>query len=141
MRINENNNHASPGLGGFIKLLRLTKPAKWLLIVAIGLSLVEAVAGLIVPLFTKSLIDQFSESGVTADSVRWLAGVFILQTLTGGFSYYLMTYIGESFVSKLRSKVWNHVLELKIPYFDKHESGELMSRAVGRKVRREAVED
>lgn len=116
------------GWTGFVQLLKSSKPPMWLFIVAILLSLGEAVAGLIVPLFTRDLIDQFSGNGLAMSSIGWLLGAFVLQTVSGGFSYYLMSYIGESFVSGIRSRLWSHVLQLRIPYFDKHESGELMSR-------------
>lgn len=114
----------------FLKLLNMSKPPVWVFVLAVGLSLVDAVAGLVVPLFTRDLIDQFTKNGLAVESVVWLAGAFILQTAAGGFSYYLMAYIGESVVSGIRTRLWSHVLKLRIPYFDQHQSGELMSRVI-----------
>lgn len=39
-----------------------------------------------------------------------------------------MTSIGEGIVASIRSRIWSHVLKLRMPYFDEHESGETMSR-------------
>lgn len=49
----------APGWSNFLELMRMARPPKWIFFVAIGLSLFEAAAGLIVPIFTRDLIDQF----------------------------------------------------------------------------------
>ncbi|MDQ0163841.1 ATP-binding cassette subfamily B protein AbcA/BmrA [Bacillus alveayuensis] len=112
----------------FKKLIKMTNPPFWLFVAAIALSLLEAATGLVVPIFTRDLIDRFSTSNIDFHLIFLLIAVFIFQSATSGFSYYLMSYIGEYIVAKIRSKLWNHVLYLPIPYFDRHESGELMSR-------------
>ncbi len=112
----------------FIQLLKLGKPSKWLFALALFLSLLETAAGLIVPLFTKILVDQIATAGIELKIVFLLLVVFIIQTVSGGFSFYLMTYIGETFVKNIRQKLWDHILDLPIPYFDQHQSGETMSR-------------
>ncbi|MED1439111.1 ABC transporter ATP-binding protein [Aeribacillus composti] len=106
----------------------MANPPLWIFVAAIALSLLEAATGLVVPIFTRDLIDRFSTSSIETHLIFLLIAVFILQSATSGFSYYLMSYIGEYIVAKIRSKLWNHVLYLPIPYFDRHESGELMSR-------------
>lgn len=112
----------------FKKLIKMANPPFWIFVAAITLSLLEAATGLVVPIFTRDLIDRFSTSSIDTHLIFLLIAVFILQSATSGFSYYLMSYIGEYIVAKIRSKLWNHVLYLPIPYFDRHESGELMSR-------------
>lgn len=112
----------------FLSLLKMGKPSKWIFLVAIVLSLFETAAGLVVPLFTRNLIDVISTSGIEIAMILLLIGAFIVQIISGGFSYYLMTYIGETFVAKIRENLWNQILGLPIPYFDHHQSGEIMSR-------------
>lgn len=112
----------------FLKLLRLGKPAKGVFAVGILFSLLEAAAGLIVPLMTKQLVDIITASGLNLQPVLLLFAAFLLQTVSGGLSHYLMAYIGERFVRKIREHLWDHILSLPIPYFDKHQSGETMSR-------------
>jgi len=112
----------------FKKLIKMANPPFWIFVAAIVLSLLEAATGLVVPIFTRDLIDRFSTSSIETHLIFLLIAVFILQSATSGFSYYLMSYIGEYIVAKIRLKLWNHVLYLPIPYFDRHESGELMSR-------------
>ncbi|MEC2075113.1 ABC transporter ATP-binding protein [Metabacillus fastidiosus] len=113
---------------GFLSLIKLGKPSTLLIIIAIALSLFETIAGLLIPLFTRDIVDQISSAGIELSIIFLLLGVFIIQTVSGGFSYYLMTRIGETFVANIRERLWSRVLHLPIPYFDKHQSGETMSR-------------
>jgi ATP-binding cassette subfamily B protein AbcA/BmrA len=112
----------------FWKLIKSTNPPKWIFVTAITLSLIETGVGLIVPWFTKSLVDQIAASAIEPSIIILLAASFIVQTITSGFSYYFLTYIGEYVVASIRKKLWNQVLLLPIPFFDKHQSGETMSR-------------
>jgi ABC-type multidrug transport system fused ATPase/permease subunit len=112
-------------------LFNLVKGAnvpKWMIVLGIGLSLLETVARLIVPWFTKNLVDQLSIAALNPSIIVLLGITFILQTAAGAFSYYFLAYMGESVVASIRRKLWNQVLHLQIPYFDQHESGETMSR-------------
>lgn len=112
----------------FWSLIKKAKPPVKILCVAAILSLLETGAGLIVPLFTKSLVDQLSQSTLELSIIFLLLFAFILQTVSSGLSYYFMTYIGESIVASIRKRLWKHVLHSPIPYFDQQESGDTMSR-------------
>lgn len=126
----EERDRQPPGkpFSSFLKLLRLGKPAKGIFAAGILFSLIEAASGLVVPLLTKQLVDVITASGWSLLPVLWLVATFLLQTASGGLSHYLMAYIGEGFVRNIREHLWNHILGLPIPYFDKHQSGETMSR-------------
>lgn len=121
-------NQNKAGWREFMNMMRGAVPSGWMFLFAALLALVEAAGGLIVPIFTRDLIDQFTISGINAGVVLWLTAAFIIQAAAGGFSYYMMTYIGEIFVKNIRKRLWNHMLKLRVPFFDKHESGELISR-------------
>ena len=117
--------------GSLKNFMSLVKMLHWpvaVTIFALLLSLVETAAGLAVPLITKDLVDSF-----TSELLNWKTGVFLLvlfvvQAITGGFSYYMLAYIGETVVADLRNQLWQKVLRLPVPYFDQNETGETMSR-------------
>ena len=109
-------------------LIRNSKIPKALVFIVFALSIFETVAGLAVPLFTMNLINGFAEGGFTLKAASLVGSVLVVQAIVGGFSYYLLRKLGEKIVANLRQYVWKHVLYLKIPYFDAHESGETMSR-------------
>ncbi len=112
----------------FWQLIKAAKPPKWIIFAAIILSLFETTAGLIVPLFTKNLVDQLAASALELSLIGMLAAAFIIQTISAGFSFYLMTYIGEAIIASIRKRLWEQILHLPIPFFDKNQSGETMSR-------------
>ncbi|MCP3032923.1 ABC transporter ATP-binding protein/permease [Halobacillus sp. A1] len=112
----------------FFSYIRAGLPAKWLVAVALLLSLLETAASLIVPLFARDLVDQLAGGGLSTGLIVFLAVTFLIQTVSGGFSYYILAYIGEHIVAHIRQKLWNHILRLPVTYFDEHESGETMSR-------------
>ncbi|MDQ0154391.1 ABC transporter ATP-binding protein [Robertmurraya andreesenii] len=112
----------------FWSLMKGANPPKLIFFLAVFLGIVETGAGLVVPLFTRSLVDQLAQSALELSVILLLVLAFIAQTISSGFSYYLMTYIGEYIVASIRKRVWNHIIHLPIPYFDEHESGETMSR-------------
>ncbi|WP_199426750.1 ABC transporter ATP-binding protein [Thermaerobacillus caldiproteolyticus] len=112
----------------FWELIKNTNPPKWIFVTAITLSLIETGVGLIVPWFTKDLVDRIDASAIEPSIIILLAASFIVQTIASGFSYYFLTYIGEYVVAAIRKKLWNQVLLLPVPFFDKHQSGETMSR-------------
>ncbi|MGI8316647.1 ABC transporter ATP-binding protein [Halobacillus mangrovi] len=118
----------STSIKGFFTFVKGGLPAKGLIVIALLLSLLETGASLVVPLFTRNLVDQLSTGAISTGLVLFLAGTFIIQTVSSGFSYYLLAYIGEHIVSFIRRELWGKVLHLPISYFDEHESGETMSR-------------
>ncbi|MEH7123352.1 ABC transporter ATP-binding protein [Bacillus sp. JJ1773] len=124
----KSNSQVTTNWRSFSQLLKEAKPPKLIFIVAIVLSLIETGAGLIVPLFTKSLVDQLAASALETSLIIFLAAAFIVQTISSGFSFYFMTYIGEAIVASIRKRLWEQILLLPIPFFDKHQSGDTMSR-------------
>ncbi|WP_419883233.1 ABC transporter ATP-binding protein [Peribacillus sp. B-H-3] len=112
----------------FFLMLKSEKPPVLIIVLVLSLSLIETAAALVVPLFTKKLVDLMSGSGIETGTVVMLLAAFILQTLSGGFSFYFLTYIGEKIVAGLRRKLWNHILQLPVSFFDQNQSGETLSR-------------
>ncbi|GKU76191.1 ABC transporter ATP-binding protein [Paenibacillus sp. L3-i20] len=112
----------------FIKLIGKHMPAKWLVAVAVILGLGETILSLFIPLLTKTLVEQVSNSALETMTIVLLGSVFVLQTAMSGFSVYTMYYVGQYMISGLRKEVWGHVLRLPVPFFDRNTSGETMSR-------------
>ncbi|MDE5412644.1 ABC transporter ATP-binding protein [Alkalihalobacterium chitinilyticum] len=112
----------------FYNLLKKSNPPILLLTFAIIISLIETAASLIVPLFTRDFVDQFSAGNLEGKMIGLLVGAFFLQAIAGGVSYYLLAYSGQTIVANLRRRLWNHMLHLPIPYYDNHRTGETISR-------------
>ncbi|WP_226655543.1 ABC transporter ATP-binding protein [Pseudalkalibacillus hwajinpoensis] len=115
---------------GLFKLIRDTNPSKLLVAVAIAMSMIGTIAGLIVPFFTKNLVDQLSDSTLSSGVITLLIAAFIVQAIFSGLSMYLLLYIGETVVARLRERLMKKVLSLQIPYFDHNRVGDTTSRIV-----------
>ncbi|GAB6259399.1 ABC transporter ATP-binding protein [Peribacillus sp. N1] len=112
----------------FIRLVQQTKPSKLMIGLALALSLGTTGVGLMVPLFTKNLINDFSISSLSTERITLLVLAIIVQALASGFSIYLLNRIGQSVVAGIRDQLWKKLLVLPVSYFDEHPSGETVSR-------------
>lgn len=116
------------GFKDFVKLIAATNPPKLILIIALILTLIQTTAGLIVPLMTKGLIDGLTMSALNKSVIFLLLGAFVIQAIASGISIYMLNYAGQRVVATLRTKLWNKVLSLPMPYFDRNRTGDTMSR-------------
>ncbi|WP_431028341.1 ABC transporter ATP-binding protein [Lysinibacillus sp. LZ02] len=110
------------------QLVKQANPPKGLIVLAIVLGIIETGVGLAVPLLTMDMINRFAEGDISFLALLFVAVVLIVQAAISGIAFYMMTTIGEKIVAAIRERVWGHVLQLRIAYFDVHESGETMSR-------------
>lgn len=115
---------------GLASLIKETKPSKLLVTIAIVMSLIGTIAGLIVPFFTKNLVDQLSSGTLSNGIIGLLIAAFVLQAIFSGLSMYLLLYIGESVVARLRERLMKKVLSMKVTYFDSNRVGDTTSRIV-----------
>lgn len=109
-------------------LINRSQVAKGQLAFLFIISLVEVAAGLAVPLLTMKLINQISDAGFTIMSLLPVIAILIVQALLSAIAFYMMRRLGEKVVANLRTEVWEHMLHLRLSYYDAHESGETMSR-------------
>ncbi|MGF7437036.1 ABC transporter ATP-binding protein [Lentilactobacillus senioris] len=114
----------------FMALLNQSKPQIKLLVIGFLISLVSTGFSLVIPLFTKNLVDGFSLKNMNLSFIAIIIGAFLIQALTSAISSYMMGYTGEQTVSNLRELVWHKLVNLKITYFDNHQTGEITSRLV-----------
>lgn len=112
----------------FLGLIGGTRPHIPTLALALLLGAGSAIGGLMVPLFTKSIVDGFSLSAVGAGKVLLISAAFLVQAGAGALSAYLLARIGQGVVASLRERLWRKQLALPVPRFDEEGSGALVSR-------------
>ncbi|MDZ5757320.1 ABC transporter ATP-binding protein [Carnobacterium maltaromaticum] len=124
---------ATPKIGSwknFFTLLNDTKPRKILIFFGLFFSLITTLIGLVVPLFTKNLIDNFSIESLSWMVIVGIVLAFIFQAITDGVSMYMLSYMGQQMVARLREKVWKKLVHLPVSYFDETKTGEIVSRLI-----------
>ncbi|WP_099221806.1 ABC transporter ATP-binding protein [Listeria costaricensis] len=114
----------------FFQLILSARPGGWVIFFALITSIITTIAGLIIPIFTKDLIDGFSFSKLNGLMISLIVGAFILQAVANGISIYLLYYMGQKVVAQIRNRLWKKIVRLRMNYFDDHKTGELVSRII-----------
>ncbi|PWW08547.1 ATP-binding cassette subfamily B protein AbcA/BmrA [Paenibacillus cellulosilyticus] len=112
----------------FWRLIRETKPSRSALAIALTLSLSSTVTALIVPLFTKNVVDSFSLSSIGVPQISLLVVAFVIQAVTAAISTYMLARVGQQVIAGLRERLWRKLLALPVTYYDNHQTGETVSR-------------
>lgn len=81
------------------------------------------------------LIQQLVDNVITSRNTTLLfpfillfIALYIGKALCMYFSAYYLQSVGHSVVNDIRSELFEHIIYLPIPFFEKHPSGDLMSR-------------
>ncbi|MDT2564266.1 ABC transporter ATP-binding protein [Enterococcus avium] len=117
-------------LKDFLRLIMSVNPKKSLFAIGLFLSLLTSGASLIVPQLTKGLIDTSKLAQIDKRMLIVLVLAFVAQLAFGAIGSFLLRYVGESAVKTLREKLWSHLLQMPVGYYDDHKSGESSSRLV-----------
>lgn len=118
------------GLKPFYSLIISTKIPKLALTIGLLAGILTTLAGLVVPLLTKNLVDGFSVSSLSVPIIIAIGVAFIAQAVIDGVSIYALSYVGQKVVANLRNRMWTKLLRLPVSHFDKETSGETVSRVV-----------
>ncbi|MFJ5761601.1 ABC transporter ATP-binding protein [Neobacillus sp. NPDC093182] len=118
------------GLKPFISLILSANIPKTALVIGLSASLITTLAGLLVPVLTKNLVDGFSVASLSVPLMIGIGAAFIFQAIISGVSIYLLSFVGQKIVARLREKMWVKLIRLPVSYFDKQSSGETVSRIV-----------
>ncbi|MEL6652963.1 MAG: ABC transporter ATP-binding protein, partial [Bacteroidota bacterium] len=59
-----------------------------------------------------------------------LVALLVVQLLAGYANTYLTSWLGQSIIRDIRKQVFNHILKLKLQYFDKTPIGRLQTRTI-----------
>ncbi len=110
------------------------RPFRWHLIGLVGLTGILSVMAMLPPLFTRDVINRVIEGGHHDELFK--LGVFLIGTAFAsaacGYIQVLGTaYVGQTFVMRIRSAVYAHMLRLGMAYFGRHSTGKLINRLMG----------
>ncbi len=114
----------------YLRLLRYIKPYTHKMIEAIICIIVAAGANLYLPWIIKDMIDK-----VLADKDMQMlnliaVGIIVTFIIRGIFYYgqsYLVSYVGQRVIIDVRDALFSKFQHLPLEYFDKHQTGEVMS--------------
>ena len=109
-----------------------TKHLKYLVFAVLGMIL----AGLTAPIFTlylKTLLDgTFTEKDPNV--IKWapfiVLAIFLMRGIGSFVSSYYMQWVGRTIVKELRSELFQRLMRLPVSFYDKNNSGDLVTRLI-----------
>ncbi len=115
----------------FRRLLQYFRPYKWYIALATSLTIFIAALSAVRPRLTQIAVDD----NIVNKNIPGLQKIIILLITTlilQGFIQYAMTYltswIGQKIIFDLRKKIYKHVINLNLKFFDNNPIGRLVTR-------------
>jgi ATP-binding cassette subfamily B protein len=116
------------------RLLGLIKPYVMLSSLALFLMVLSTVVDYITPLLLKLVIDDGIGTGNVSLVVRYvlmMAGFAVLRAILVYGQSFVMERNGQKISYDLRNKLYAHMQRLSFSFFDKMQTGQIMSRVTG----------
>lgn len=117
-----------------IRLWKYLFKYKYLLFLAMALTFSSNLLALIGPALAGKAIDAFGTSAGEVDFpqvFRYIAMMLVFYAASSGFAYtlsLLMIHLSQKVVYKMREDVFNRLSVLPVGYFDRHQTGDIISR-------------
>ena len=113
------------------RFLSYYKPHKRLFILDMLASLIVALIGIIYPIVTRSMLNDLIPNRkyqlIVAAGLGVLA-LYLIRMLLNYFIQYQGHMMGVRMQAQMRSDLFNHLEKLPFSFYDRHETGKIMSR-------------
>ncbi|NVK33334.1 MAG: ATP-binding cassette domain-containing protein [Rhodobacteraceae bacterium] len=106
---------------------------KYRLAMSLAILALLSAAGLtlLLPNIVRGMIDNgfaTEQTDIIKTHFWLLLGLLTALAAASALRYYTVMWLGERVVADIRAQVFDHVLHLSLPFFDKERSGEILSR-------------
>ncbi len=113
------------------RFLSYYKPHKKMLILDMGASLLISVIGMVYPIVTNKMLNEYIPEKMYSTIV--IAGIIVLAlyALRMGLRYFVDYYghiIGVKMQSQMRKDLFRHLQKLPFKFYDNNETGKIMTR-------------
>jgi ATP-binding cassette subfamily B protein len=123
---------ADSGWRTFVRLLGFLRPYRGSLIVSSALAILSQLAGVLVPVLTGVVINEIDGDPDTRLLVLEIAAIVALGLVRGALMYGRRVISGRQALGveyDLRDELYSHFLRLSFGFYDRSQTGQLMSRA------------
>ncbi|NUT49134.1 MAG: ABC transporter ATP-binding protein [Saccharothrix sp.] len=97
---------------------------------AAALSLLAAGATLLQPLLIRSVVTEVGDGRPVGAAAAWLAVLLVGVAVLSGARDLLVRQVAETVVLRLRSRLVDHVLRLRVGEYDRASTGDLLARVI-----------
>jgi ATP-binding cassette subfamily B multidrug efflux pump len=115
------------------RLFQFIRPYKWQFALLIFLTTLSAALVPLRPYLIQSTIDNDVANGDyqgLVDMIYLLIGLLIIQAIIQYIHTYLSGWIGQYIVKDLRIKLYDHLLKLRLKFYDNTPIGRLVTRVI-----------
>ncbi|MHB0923633.1 MAG: ABC transporter ATP-binding protein [Bellilinea sp.] len=115
------------------RLLGYLRPHTWKMAAALVLTLAESGLTLLTPYLTKVAIDQYivpKNSQGLLEIALILTASFVALFLVSAGQRYLLSWVGQKALAKMRADLFRHLQRLQLGYQDNHIVGVTVSRVM-----------
>ena len=117
----------------FLRLMSFAKRYKLNFFIAASSTILLALVSLLNPFLIKETVDKYitekDNEGLINNIILMLAVILVEVLLRFTFIYFA-NWVGQHIVRDLRAKIFRHILQFKMSYFDKNSVGKLVTRVV-----------
>ncbi|QXV58548.1 ABC transporter ATP-binding protein [Amycolatopsis sp. TNS106] len=113
---------------GVRDLLRLTAGHRRVLTLAIVLTVAASGLGMLQPLLVRHGIDSVGTRPLSWWFIAGIAGLFLVQAAVDGLGLFMLERSGERVVLSVRKRLIARLLRLRMPAYEDHRLGDLLSR-------------
>lgn len=120
-------------MGLLIRVFDLAKPYKPVLAACLLLTLVLAAMAVLRPKLLQSMVDKYVTKGDVDGMTSMAALVFGLLLAEAALRYFFLyhaNWIGQSVIRDLRTRVFDHIIRLRLRYFDQTPIGQSTTRTI-----------
>jgi ATP-binding cassette subfamily B protein len=116
----------------FARLLGFLRPYRASLVVSSILAVASQVALILVPVLTGQVINELDAGASARELVPWIAAIVLLGLVRAGLMFGRRIISGRQALGveyDLRDELYSHLLRLSFGFYDRSQTGQLMSRA------------
>ncbi len=117
----------------FLRLMSFAKNYKFKFFIAATSTILLALVALINPYLIKETVDKYiteKDSEGLLNNIILMFGVILLEVLLRFTFIYFANWVGQHIIKDIRAKIFRHILQFKMSYFDTNSVGKLVTRVV-----------
>jgi subfamily B ATP-binding cassette protein MsbA len=117
----------------FLRLMSFAKSYKRNFVIAASSAILLSGVALLTPIILKDTVDVYIEnkdSQGLINSVLLMFGVLMLEVVLRFTFIYFANWVGQHIIRDIRAKIFRHILQFRMSYFDKNSVGKLVTRVV-----------
>ena len=117
----------------FLRLMSFAKSYKRNFIIAASSAILLSGVALLTPIILKDTVDVYianKDSQGLINCVLLMFAVLMLEVVLRFIFIYFANWVGQHIIRDIRAKIFRHILQFRMSYFDKNSVGKLVTRVV-----------